>query len=72
MIHRGMFDSAQEIKDAVDAGNNVYWANMAYRVISDNLGQYFIVCSLNDNAIGLTWMDGVTLNGWLIDFFIVE
>lgn len=45
-----------EIKQAVDSGHNVQWASAAYRVIKD--------------CIGLTHMDGVTLNGSESDFTI--
>jgi hypothetical protein len=60
-----------EIKDAVRAGKRVCWSNRGYEVrhwpIND---EYVIVCVSNDNAIGLTWMDGVTVNGRPEEFFI--
>lgn len=59
-----------EIKTAVDAGDTVHWANTAYTVIKDSLGQYLIVCSDNDDSIALTWNDGVTLNGYEDQFFL--
>ena len=52
-----------EIKKAVDEGRFVYWGNEAYKVIKDDVGQYLIKCTLNGDLIGLTWRDGVTLNG---------
>ena len=44
--------------------------NDGYRVVKDNLGQWFIVCDQNQNAIGLTWRDGATLNGQENDFYV--
>ena len=60
-----------EVKAAVDAGKDVRWANTLYVVVRDSLGQYFIKCTSNGSCIGLTWMDGVTLNGQEGQFFIV-
>jgi len=60
-----------EIKQAVDSGHNVQWASTAYRVIKDRIGQYLIICLLNDYCIGLTHMDGITLNGSESEFTIV-
>ena len=61
----------QEIKQAVDSGKVVHWSNVAYEVRKDNYtGQYNIKCLLNDHMIGLTWMDGTTMNGKESEFFI--
>jgi len=60
----------EEIKQAVEAGKNVYHGNRAYRVIKDNIGQWLIVCSINNYTIGLTWRDGVTMNGKPEEFFV--
>lgn len=62
--------TVEEIKQAVNNGKKVYWANTAYEVVHDKHDQWFIVCTLNDDAIGLTWRDGVTLNGEPSSFFI--
>jgi hypothetical protein len=59
-----------EIKAAVDAGKTVHWANTSYTVVKDHLGRYLIVCSTNDDSIGLTWQDGTTLNGAEDQFFL--
>ena len=59
----------QEIKDAIEAGKKVHWANEGYEVIRDSIGQYLIVWTQSGNCIGLTWQDGVTLNGKPQDFF---
>lgn len=61
----------QEIKQAVESGKAVYWASRAYRVVKDDVGQWLIVC-LNGSTIGLTWRDGVTLNGKPEEFFVAE
>ena len=62
----------QEIKDAVKAGKTVHWASRAYVVECDNIGQWLIHCTSNDNYIGLTWRDGVTMNGRPEEFFVGE
>jgi len=59
----------QEIKKAVDAGLTVHWANNGYKVIVSN-GVYYIKCISNNNCIGLTWNDYVTMNGKPEDFYI--
>ena len=61
----------QEIKTALKAGKKVYWSNKAYEVIQSKFTQeYLIKCHLNDNYIGLTWRDNITMNGKQKDFFI--
>lgn len=59
----------QEIKDAIAAGKTVHWSNDIYKVICDRNGEYLIKCIVNNNCIGLTWRDGVTMNGKPKDFF---
>jgi len=61
-----------QIKQAIAEGKSVKWANDAYDVIRSTTGEYLIVCSLNQNAIGLTWTDGVTINGKPEDFYIAK
>ncbi len=61
-----------EIKAAVEAGKTVHWANECYVVVKDSLGQWLIVCTPNDHTIGLTWRDGVTMNGKPEDFYVAE
>lgn len=61
-----------EIKAAIDAGKRVHWANTGYEVIKDCHGRYLIVWQEDKNAIGLTWRDGVTMNGKPEQFFIGE
>lgn len=59
----------QQIKQALLEGKKVYWASALYEVIRDSRGEYLIKCSSNGHCIGLTWADGVTLNGKESDFF---
>jgi hypothetical protein len=61
---------ANAIRQAVDEGKAVYADTLAYQVVKDNIGQYFIKCLLNNSCIYLTWRDGVTLNGKV--FFTVK
>ncbi len=64
--------TADQIKAAVDSGKKVYWSHKGYEVVMDRIGQYLIVCKQNKHCIGLTWQDGVTLNGNGSQFFIGE
>lgn len=59
-----------QIKAAIESGKRVFWSNRAYEVIKDNVGQWLIICHLNDHCIGLTWLDGTTMNGNENEFFI--
>lgn len=61
----------QEIKDAIEAGKTVCWKHDGYGVVKGGSG-YLIVCLHNDYTIGLTWRDGVTMNGEPEDFFVKE
>ena len=60
--------NVDEIKKAVDDGETIHWASTAYRVIKP-FDSYLIMCDINDNCIGLTHKDGVTLNGREEQFF---
>ena len=64
--------NVEEIKRAVDSGKRVYSGNKNYVVICDSIGQYLIKCTFNDSCIGLTWKDGVTLNGEPDEFWVAE
>lgn len=57
-----------EIKNALKKGLTVYWSNEAYIVYEDRIGHYLIE-HLNGSCIGLTHVDGITLNGDECDFF---
>jgi hypothetical protein len=59
-----------EIKSAVEAGLPVHWSNDGYKVIKDKIGQFLVIFEPNQSCIGLTWKDGVTLNGKESDFYI--
>ncbi|MCP3681801.1 MAG: hypothetical protein GY861_03840 [bacterium] len=61
-----------QIKTAIEEGKKVHWGNSAYEVIKDGIDEYLIMCSHNENCIGLTWKDGVTLNGKESEFFMEE
>ena len=59
-----------EIKQAIDSGKRVFWVQESYEVLfAPALQNYVIKCHLNQNIIGLTWRDGITLNGKPSDFF---
>lgn len=60
----------EEIKNAIANGDTVHWSNSAYAVNKAANGGYLIKCTLNGHCIGLTWSDGVTLNGHESDFYI--
>ena len=59
-----------QIKDALRNGTPVHWKNEAYTVTGNpDTGNMMIYCSINGSAIGLTWTDGVTMNGKEEDFY---
>lgn len=66
----------EEIKAAVEAGQTVHWTNELYRVIKDDTGQWLIHCrpvaGHGDVYWGLTWQDGVTMNGSPDQFYIAD
>ena len=62
----------EQIKAAIEAGKTVCWKADNYIVSKDTIGQYLITCTNNNHAIGLTWKDGITLNGEESDFFILS
>jgi hypothetical protein len=64
----GMEMTLEQIKAAVDAGKNVFWKQYNYKVKKYASG-YVIECLDNGHAVGLTWRDGVTMNGDPEDFF---
>lgn len=59
----------QEIKQAIAEGKKVYWSGLSYEVVKDDRDEYLIKSTVNGSYIGLTWMDGVTLNGKEHEFF---
>ncbi len=64
----------EEIKNAVRAGKKVHWANEGYEIVlsyyKSGEEHWVINCIHNDSCIGLTWLNGVTLNGKEYEFFI--
>ena len=65
----------QEIKSAIDANKTVHWSNDSYVVIKHfprypDTPEYLIKCLSNGHCIGLTWRDGVTMNGKKEQFYI--
>lgn len=68
-----------QIIEAVKAGKKVHWSNPGYQVLfntggnPDNPRHYLIGWDhggRNPNYIGLTWTDGVTMNGKEDQFYI--
>ncbi len=59
----------EEIKSAIENGKIVHWKHSGYIVLKDRIGQYLIECLSNGHCIGLTWLDGVTMNGKEEDFY---
>lgn len=60
-----------EIRRAVDEGLMVHWQNREYEVIRSSMHPSYLIRSrATGHCIGLTWADGVTLNGKEEDFFI--
>jgi hypothetical protein len=59
----------QEIKKAVDEGKLVHWSSEGYTVVKNN-NDYDIFCLSNNHRIGLTWVDGESLNGKEEDFYL--
>lgn len=62
----------EQIKSAVDAGRTVCHHNKGYQVKKSQRGEYYIICTWNDYNIGLTWQDGVTMNGKPEDFYTLD
>ena len=58
-----------EIKTAISNGRRVFHHNPGYEVKQDDNGKYLIICAENNYTIGLTWMDGTTMNGKPADFY---
>lgn len=58
-----------EIKDLLSRGVSVYWKQDNYIVMLDLLGSYVIQCTNNRDCIGLTHLDGTTLNGSIDEFY---
>jgi len=48
----------QEIKDAVNSGQKVYWSNTGYEVVHDSLDQWLVVFTSNGYTTGLETKSG--------------
>lgn len=62
----------EEIKNAIDEGQRVFWKNSLYEVMKWKY-EYMIIYNFghrNQNCIGLTNQDEKTLNGEENDFYI--
>jgi hypothetical protein len=63
-----------EIKSATQAGLRVCWKNTSYAVMFDSATNQWLIAFIHRtsyaNYTGLTWADGVTMNGKPEDFFI--
>ena len=60
-----------EIKAAVLSGETVHWNNPLYVVVhSKKTNEFLVKCTDNDSCIGLTWKDGVTMNGKEEEFYL--
>jgi len=60
----------EKIKEAVTSGKTVHWCNDGYSVMRDSAGRWLIVYRFKGHCIGLTWRDGVTLNGEESEFYL--
>jgi hypothetical protein len=73
MIHfkdKSIAPTLDEIKANGLAGRTVNYQSSLYVVERDSVGQWLIRCTANDDCIGLTWRNGVTLNGDPWHFYI--
>jgi hypothetical protein len=61
-----------EIKAHVVKGHTVHYRSSLYVVENDSVGQWLIRCTANDHCIGLTWQDGVTMNGDPWHFYLAS
>jgi hypothetical protein len=60
-----------EIKQAIEDGKKVHWANTSYEVVKSKNGE-LLIKHIGGHCIGLTWTDEKTLNGKEEEFFIEE
>jgi len=66
------YNDASQIMAAVSSGVRVFQHNSGYEVIKGKDNQYLIIWmkgTPQEHAIGLTWTDGVTLNGRAYQFY---
>lgn len=60
----------EQIKAATLAGKVVHWKNPAYIVIHVPATGQWLVRHQAGDCFGLTWADGVTMNGSESDFYV--
>ena len=61
----------KKIKNLVDDGIQIYWANNDYTVIKDSIGQYLVKYHLDNSVIGLADKQGNILNTYQNYFYCV-
>jgi len=59
----------KEIKSAIADGKTVHYKSALYKVVLHMDGEYILLCESTGHFIGLTWTDGVTMNGKESDFY---
>lgn len=60
----------QEIKQAILSGKTVHWCNERYTVKIGAADYFYIIDKYNGSCVGLTYRDGITLNGSQDQFYI--
>ena len=67
-----------EAKQAIDRGLPVIWSNDLYKCKRDNIGQYLIICTLNNYTTGLNENEGYKIDkaemfrDWFNNFLTLE
>jgi hypothetical protein len=51
------FKTLDDVKNACDKKQKVFWAHDGYKVYKDNIGQYLVTCIYNDYTTGLSATD---------------
>ncbi len=69
---KGGIMNIEQVKEAIAQGKTVCVGSEAYQVKQAKNGLYNIVCKYNSNCVGLTWLDGKTLNCKESELFINE
>ncbi len=62
----------EQVKEAIAQGKTVCVGSEAYEVKQAKNGLCDIVCKYNNSRVGLTWLDGKTLNCKESELFINE
>ena len=64
-----LFESINDLKDAVDSGKEVFWKTNNYKVIKNYKNEYMLLSKSNNCFIGMYCKNG-QLNGNLNDYYI--